>query len=439
MKLSEIQGHLENLQVRPSKSLGQNFLHDQNLAAWMVDQLDLQSDDHLVEIGPGLGALTEFASPRCRSMTLIEKDARLAEFLRERFAQTSVEVINGDALEFDVRTLFPRRPVKLIGNLPYYITSPFLFCFTAEPCPMDRLVITIQRELAERLAAKPRTKAYGALTLIIQRRWNVRYLRTLPASVFMPVPGVESAVLILEPRKVGELPDCDGSFFVSLVKQGFSQRRKQLRKLIGAEDWPRIAGALDFSETARAEELSLAQWIALTNERRPQTGSAQEVHAEIFDVVDESNRVIHQATRHEVHTQRLLHRAVHIFVFNRAGELFLQKRSRWKDAHPGRWDSSAAGHVEAGGDYAETAARELEEELGVQAPTDLIGAIGASHKTGWEFIELFRAHHDGPMTLASSEIECGEFFPVSVIAEWIASRPDDFATGFIECFKKFSR
>ena len=439
MKLSVIQSTLDELRVRPSKTLGQNFLHDQNLAEWIVAQVELGPGDHLVEIGPGLGALSEFAVPRCGSATLIEKDGRLADYLRDRFAGAgNVEVLHGDALEYDVRELFPRGPSKLLGNLPYYVTSPILFKFTAEPSPVCRMVMTMQRELAERLSAQPRTKAYGALTLVIQRRWTVNYLRTLPGSVFVPAPKIDSAVVALSPRDPDELPECDGVFFNTIVKQGFSQRRKQLRKMLAEYrlDWPAVAATLGITETARAEELGLAQWIGLANYIRPQNKTpAQDVHGEMFDVVDETNRVIGQSTRHEVHTGKLRHRAVHVFVFNGNGELFLQKRSRWKDAHPSKWDSSASGHLNAGDDYDETAVRELEEELGIRAAVEPVGAIDACPNTGHEFVRLYRAVHEGPFKLPRAEIECGGFFPVTLIARWIEARPQDFATGFIECFR----
>ncbi len=229
-------------------------------------------------------------------------------------------------------------PAKLLGNLPYYVTSSILFRYGDDPSPFSRMVLTIQREFAARLAAGPRTKDYGALTLLVQRRWEVKYLRTIPASVFMPRPKVESAAILLTPRAPGALPDCDARRFTALVKQGFSQRRKQLGKMLGGAvpDWPEAARALGVSETARAEELSLAQWIELANWSRSGEAQppAQDVHGEMFDVVDERDAVLRQASRHEVHKNGWRHRAVHIFVFNRAGELFLQKRSRWKDVHP---------------------------------------------------------------------------------------------------------
>jgi 16S rRNA (adenine1518-N6/adenine1519-N6)-dimethyltransferase len=149
--------------------------------------------------------------------------------------------------------------------------------------------------------------------------------------------------------------------------------------------------------------------------------------------------VLRQASRHEVHKNGWRHRAVHIFVFNGAGDLFLQKRSRWKDAHPSRWDSSAAGHLNAGEDYEETALREVHEEMGVVvAAVELLARIEASAMTGWEFVHLFRAEHEGPFRLPPAEIETGGFFPVEVVREWIARRPEDFATGFLESFRRWS-
>jgi len=447
VKLSDIRAALEELSLHPSKSLGQNFLADTNMARWTVEQLELSRKDHVVEIGPGLGALTEFAGPACGSMTLIEKDARLAGWLEARFSgDASVTVLHEDALEYDVRAAFPKMPAKLLGNLPYYVTSSILFRYGDDPSPFSRMVLTIQREFAERLAAGPRTKAYGALTLLVQRRWEVKYLRTIPASVFMPRPKVESAAILLTPRPPGALGDCDARRFTALVKQGFSQRRKQLRKLLGEADWAQTARALGVSEMARAEELSLAQWVELANRANPGNPGgalqslAQDVHGEMFDVVDENDRVLRRASRHDVHKNHWRHRAVHIFVFNRAGELFLQKRSRWKDAHPSRWDSSAAGHVNAGDDYQQTAIREVGEELGALVDrVELLASIDANSMTGWEFVHLFRAGHEGPFKLPPAEIETGAFFPIPVIKEWIARRPEDFATGFLESFGRWEK
>ena len=445
MKLSTITASLAQIGMKPTRSLGQNFLHDQNLAEWIVAQSAIRPDEAWLELGPGLGALTEFAVQRSPRGLAIEKDGRLATFLHERFPE--LEILHEDATDFDVRELFARGPTKVLGNLPYYVSSQILFAFTAEPSPVSTLVFTLQKELAQRLSGEPRTKEYGALTLLIGRQWRVKYLRTLPGSVFMPAPTIESAVVILTPRAPGEVPACDGPRFTTLVKQGFSQRRKQLRKMLAsyALDWPALCAHIGATETTRAEELSLEQWIALTNFvthggasfSTAEPASAQDVHGEIFDVVDAQDHVTGQLSRHEVHRQKLLHRAVHIFVFNQRGEVFLQRRSRWKDVHPRRWDSSAAGHVNAGQTYHETAPRELEEELGVSAPVEEIGALEATAATGWEHVRLYRAQHDGPFKLHPAEIETGGFFTVEQIDRWTTARPEDFAGGFVECWRVF--
>ena len=444
MNRTTIEQTLASLQTRPTKSLGQNFLHDEAAAAWIVTQLDLRPEDHLVEVGPGLGALTEFAVDQCRSTTLIEKDGRLAEFLKERFAdKPKVEVLHMDALDYDLRQLFPHGPTKVLGNLPYYVSSQVLFAFTADPSPVGRLVFTLQKEMAERLSAEPSTKAYGAITLIVGRRWRVRYVRTLPGSVFMPAPNVESGVIVLTPRDQSELPDCDGRLFNRLVKEGFSQRRKMLRKMLASHnlDWPALCAAIETEETVRGEALSLRQWVNLTRfveahaDPEKFNAKAQDVHGETFDVVDDENRVTGQASRHTVHKEKLKHRAVHIFVFNEKGDLFLQKRSRMKDANPGKWDSSAAGHLNAGSDYEESALRELQEELGVSAPLEPLGDLPAIAETGWEFVRLYRAVHPGPFTWPRAEIESGLFFPIEVIDRWTTERPQDFSRSFLASFR----
>ena len=419
LKLSTITESLARIGMRPTKSLGQNFLHDQNLAEWIVAQSEIQPGEAWMDWGPVSARLPNLRSRNQANGLAIEKDGRLAGFLRERFPE--LEIIHGDAEDFDVRDLFSRGPVKILGNLPYYVSSQILFAFTAEPSPVCSLVFTLQKELAERLSAEPRTKEYGALTLLIGRRWKAKYLRTLPGSVSMPAPKVDSAIVRFTPRAPEEISPCDGQRFTALVKQGFSQRRKAASQDAGelCLDWPRLTSEIGVPETARAEELSLEQWIGLTNfvthgsasARMRGPAGAQDVHGEIFDVVDAEDRVLRTATRHTVHREKLLHRAVHIFVFNQRGELFLQRRSRWKDMHPRCWDSSAAGHVNSGDNYDDTAPRELEEELGVKAAVELVGTITARPETGWEHVRLYRAEHEGPFTLSLRRSKPAAFLP----------------------------
>jgi 16S rRNA (adenine1518-N6/adenine1519-N6)-dimethyltransferase len=440
MKLSEIDATLREIRVSPVKTLGQNFLHDRNLASWIVEKADLSADDYVVEIGPGLGALTEFILASGARVLAIEKDQRLAEFLRKRFAPERLEIIHGDALDFDLRPLFAKPLVKLLGNLPYYIASQLLLKFIKYPNPISLWLLMLQKEMARRISAAPGTSDYGALTLAVQLNYRVEFLRNVPATVFLPQPDVDSAFVRITPRSPDELPPCDSETFFRLVRRGFSQRRKQLRNLLKEEvpDWVEAAATIGFDARARAEELSLEQWIALSNRSRLEsTPPATNASPERFLVVDENDQAVGEAPRSEVHGNNLRHRAVHLFIFNQKGELFLQKRSRWKDRHPLLWDSSAAGHVEAGEEYDQTAVRELKEELGVEANLARVVKLPCSEKTGWEFIWLYRGEHDGPFILARTEIEHGEFFPVDVVSGWVKARPDDFAPGFLDCWAAY--
>jgi 16S rRNA (adenine1518-N6/adenine1519-N6)-dimethyltransferase len=438
MKLSEMAATLHEIGVSPVKSLGQNFLHDRNIARWAVDHAKISREDFIVEIGPGLGALTEIALAKGGHVLAIEKDKRLVKFLRDKFQGGPLEIVHSDALEFDTRILFTHPEVKLLGNLPYYISSQLLIKFLEYPSPISLWLFMLQKEVARRLVAPPATRDYGALTLLVQLHYCVEYLRTIPASVFLPKPNVDSALVRIVPRDPRELPACDYKVFEELVRRGFSQRRKQLGKLIreNVPDWENAAVELGLNPKARAEELSLRQWIALANYVTPiasaEGGNGPE---ESFSVVDERDQVVGAAPRGQVHANNLLHRAVHMLIFNSSGEIFLQLRSRSKDRHPLTWDSSAAGHVNAGEEYDQSAARELREELGIDIPLEQVAKLSASERTGYEFIFLYRGSYDGELRPNPSEIEAGRFFPPTIIDAWIKARPQEFAPGFIECWK----
>jgi 16S rRNA (adenine1518-N6/adenine1519-N6)-dimethyltransferase len=440
MKLSDIRATLQEIHVSPVKTLGQNFLHDQNLARWIVDQAQVTSDDYVVEIGPGLGALTKLLLEKGARVLAIEKDSRLANFLRERVGHERLEILNIDALKFDERVLFAYRRVKLLGNLPYNISSALLLKFLAYPTPISLWLFTLQKEMAMRLSAKPSTHDYGALTLRIQLRHHVKYLRNVSATVFFPRPEVDSAVVRILPRDPRELPPHDEELLLELIRLGFSQRRKQLRKLLRERvaDWDSLARQVNIDPKARAEELSLLQWIALANfiapPPRPDT---RLTNCERFPVVDKNDRILRDASRSEVHANNLRHRAVHVLIFNPAGEVYLQQRSRWKDRHPLRWDSSAAGHVVAAESYDETARRELEEELGISIPLKKISKLPASECTDQEFVWLYRGEVAGNLSPNGTEIETGAFFSEAIIDGWVAARPEDFAPGFIECWQVY--
>jgi 16S rRNA (adenine1518-N6/adenine1519-N6)-dimethyltransferase len=438
MKLSEITTTLREIRVSPVRSLGQNFLHDQNLARWIVDQAEIGPADFVVEIGPGLGALTELALERGANVFAIEKDKRLVDYLSNKFRGRALEIVHGDAIDFDTRTLYARPKVKLLGNLPYYISSQLLIKFLEYPSPILLSLFMLQKELAKRLDARPITSDYGALTLMLQLHHHIELLRSVPANVFFPKPEVDSALIRATPRDPRQFPVSDYNAFNELVRRGFSQRRKQLAKLLreNVPNWEEIAHELRVNVRARAEELSLEQWIALTNRIAPVPSEMpNNAREEQFTVVDEQDTPKGAAPRREVHANNLLHRAVHILIFNPEGEVFLQLRSRTKDRYPLAWDSSAAGHVNGGEDYDQTAQRELLEELGITIPLKKVAKLTASERTGFEFIWLYRGTHDGGFKLNRSEIETGRFFPPAVVDGWIKARPQDFAPGFVECWK----
>ena len=438
----EIRDILDRAGVLPSRQLGQNFLIDPNMARWIVSQLDLDENDAVVEVGPGTGALTEHLVGKARRVILVEYDLRLATALKERFRDDpTVEVLHADGAKFDGRTLFKHRPLKFLGNLPYSSGGAIMKNLLGRPHPFSRAVIMLQKEVIDRLAAQPGTKDYGVLTLRTQAFWEVEPQRTVPPDAFYPKPKIDSAVAILKPRTDG-LPVFDARLFDEMIRRGFAQRRKQLKKqLPPTPDWETAAARLSLPPTARGEELTLAQWIDLTRvyDPHPLKDNPQR-EDEMFDIVDENDHVTGAAPRAEVHARDLLHRAVHVFVFNKRGDLLLQQRSRLKDVHPGRWDSSVSGHLDSGESYESAAVRELDEEMGIIAETvEEIARILPSEATGWEHIRLYRVLHHGAVRFPCAEIEAAAWFPVEEIEAWIHANPGDFATGFLECWKAWRR
>ncbi len=437
MSKAELRIRLEKIGVHPSKMLGQNFLLDPNLARAIVAGLEPQQGDHLVEVGPGIGALTThlLESPS-RRITLIERDHRLVAELRERYAVAidsgRLEIVQGDGAKCDLLALYGFGPVKMVGNLPYSASTAIITHFTTAISPASRLILMVQREVAERLAATPGQKDYAAMTVLLGRRWSVKKLRLVPPDVFWPRPSVESAVIAVNQRPVAGLPSCNPECFAELVRQGFSARRKQLRSLLDLpkDAWEEWTARKGHPVTVRAEDLSVDDWTELAliagNEEHPKVDPREE----IFDVVDARDQVIGSGSRDEVHVNNLCHRAVHIWIFNGRGELFLQKRSPWKQMHPSLWCSSTAGHVDSGESYEEAAHRELGEEIGIDSRLVRFWKIEASPETGHEFLEIFVGRAEGPFRFAPGEVETGSFFPIAQIRHWLAATPEDFTPVF---------
>ncbi len=439
MNLSDLQTWLKRLDITPSRKLGQSFLVDDSISGWIAAQLQVKSDDCVVEVGPGFGALTQHLVGKCRRLILIEADGRLARFLEEKYGPQGAEVIHGDAIEYDVRPLFLEGSVKFIGNLPYSVGNTILSRFLDAPSPVSSAIIMVQKEVGDRFIAVPKTKNYGILSLMLQERWRTTALRTVGPEPFHPRPAVDSTILRFDPRPVEELPLHSPEIFRSVVKQGFSQRRKQLHNnlQLDAARQAEVFGPLGFKSSVRAEELSLKDWINLSNLVEPHPCSGLPPSAmELMDVVNENDEVIESLPRREIHDRKLLHRAVHVFLQNKLGEIYLQLRSHLKDTHPCKWDSSASGHVDPGESYPACAERELWEEVWVQPKGELIriARLDASEATDQEFIEVFLAEAKGKIRVHGKEVDSGRWFAPDFIEQWIETRPQDFATGFITCF-----
>jgi 16S rRNA (adenine1518-N6/adenine1519-N6)-dimethyltransferase len=264
MTLTEVRQLIAELDITPSKALGQNFLTDQNIRDIILRNADVRPDETVIEIGPGLGALTEELFKQARRLIAIEKDARLAAHLRRRYI--GLELHEGDAVELlRARDFNLPESFKVVSNLPYSISTPILERFVEGAHKPRAMVLTIQREVALRLAATPRHKDYSALTVFTQHYYHVTLEHVVSPHCFCPEPRVDSAIVVLE-RRDTRMKLEDGAPFHEIVRHAFNQRRKMLRKALADHDGIGEAfHAAGVEPTARPEELSIEQWIALAN------------------------------------------------------------------------------------------------------------------------------------------------------------------------------
>lgn len=268
MKLAEMRQILASGQIQLTKSLGQNFLHDGNQLRRIVEAADLSIADNVLEIGPGLGPLTELLIEQAGQVLAIEKDQRLFDFLQRRFASAkNLTLLRDDALDYLRREEEDWTGWKLVANLPYSVASPILVQLAqAAVCP-DRIVVTLQLEVARRLVAQVGDDDYGVLSLLMQLRYQPHGHFKIPADCFFPAPEVDSACVTLVRRERLLLPQELEGKFGRLVKLGFSQRRKMMLKLL-KQDWPAekleaAFGQLNISQQIRAEKVSLEQFVEL--------------------------------------------------------------------------------------------------------------------------------------------------------------------------------
>jgi 16S rRNA (adenine1518-N6/adenine1519-N6)-dimethyltransferase len=252
---------------RPRKRFGQNFLMDKNIVGKIVAAIAPRPGENLVEIGPGLGALTRPLLEQAKRLQVVELDRDLIPQLQENCREAGELIVHSaDALEFDFSTLAqPGAPLRIVGNLPYNISTPLLFHLIEYISRIVDMHFMLQKEVVDRMAAAPDSPDYGRLSVMLQYHCKVEPLFTVPPGAFNPRPKVDSKIVRLQPHPVPPCAVASYADFASLVKQAFAQRRKTLRNnLKPLLDTDRIA-ALGIDPGTRAETLALADFAKLTN------------------------------------------------------------------------------------------------------------------------------------------------------------------------------
>lgn len=246
------------------KSLGQHFLHERGVIEAIVRQFDPRADDIVVEIGPGRGALTEVLGPRVAALHAVEIDRALAgQLAAGARGIPNLSVHQHDALHFDYCGIAPR--IRVIGNLPYNISTPLLFRLIDHSACIEDMHLMLQREVVDRILAAPGSKTYGRLSVMVQQRCRGELLLPVATGAFTPPPRVQSAVVRLAPHSPPAYPVEDAAHFADLVKRAFGQRRKTLRNALKGCTGPADMERCGIAPGARAEQLSVAQFVELSN------------------------------------------------------------------------------------------------------------------------------------------------------------------------------
>ena len=262
---------LNRFKLRADKKLGQNFLIDENVVHQIVAAAELSEADTVLEVGPGIGTLTQGLAESKARVVAVELDTRLLPVLATTLnGYDNVRVVHGDILKVNIMEEVGAPSFKVCANLPYYITTPIIFALLEKRLPMERLVAMVQKEVAERMAAQPGGKEYGALSVAIQYYTEPKIAFIVPPTSFIPAPAVDSAVIVCKRREKPPVEVCDEGLFFRVVKAAFSLRRKMLSnslKNMGIRSeqvakWLELAGV---DGKRRAETLSLEDFAKLTN------------------------------------------------------------------------------------------------------------------------------------------------------------------------------
>lgn len=262
MKQQWLEGH------HARKRFGQNFLHDRHWIERIVRSIDPKPGDALIEIGPGQAALTREVIAAAGHEAAVEIDRDLAAFLREQFSEDELELIESDALKLDWQTVLPGKRLRVIGNLPYNISSPLLFALMPAASRVIDQHFMLQREVVDRMTAEPGSKTYGRLSVMLQYRYVMHKLFDVPPGAFTPAPKVTSSIVRMVPRPAESLAPVDHEIFEALVAAAFQQRRKTLRNAVSKFLDEAGIEAAGVNPGARAEALDVAAFVRLANEAK---------------------------------------------------------------------------------------------------------------------------------------------------------------------------
>lgn len=271
---NELKNLLDRYDLRPNKLLGQNFLIDRNMQKKILVNCNIDKKDIVLEIGPGLGALTLDIASSAEKVVAVEKDRLVSHVLRSlSAAYDNIEVVSGDILKFGIKEIFKNRKIKVIGNLPYYITTPIISYLIGNRQFVDSIFITLQKEVARRLIAKPSTKDYSPLSIYTQFYTKPQYLFLITRNVFYPSPEVNSAFVKLEVLKEPEVKVKDEGFFFKVVRTAFSQRRKTILNTLATgrisnlekKEMEALLKSLDINPNKRPEDLSIKDFSKIAN------------------------------------------------------------------------------------------------------------------------------------------------------------------------------
>ncbi len=265
--------------LRMHKALGQNFLIEPKFIKKIVEAAEIEEHQAVIEIGPGIGALTESLAEKAAEVIALELDRSLIDVLNDIFRdKTNVHVVYGDALKVDFDQLVEEKlgkeamPYKVVANLPYYITTPIIMRLLEGGFHFSSLVLMVQKEVARRMSALPGTKEYGALSIGVQYYCKPQFITTVPPTVFYPQPEVDSAVIRLDKREHPAVDVIDEKVFFNLVKASFGQRRKTLLNALSSsayrlkkEEWQQLLEGSRLDPKRRGETLSLEEFAALAN------------------------------------------------------------------------------------------------------------------------------------------------------------------------------